>query len=68
MTVMLLNGRRMLLLATFLSISIFGIAGCKEDKPAPSAPGYYTGDMKPKATAKSPASGAPASKNQAGAP
>jgi hypothetical protein len=65
---MLLNGKRMLILATFLAISLYGLAGCKEDKPAPSASGYYTGEMKPKTTAKSTAAGAPASKNQAGDP
>ena len=65
---MSLYNKQSLLRIAFLAISISGIAGCKQDTPPPSAPGYYNGDMKAKSNAKSDASGPSDAKNQAGSP
>lgn len=36
--------------AALIALLVCILAGCKEDNPAPNAPGYYSGPMKAKST------------------
>ena len=52
-----------------IAVACLLFAGCKEETPKPSAPGFYDGPMKPKSSGGSQKmSGTAPQGNQAGAP
>jgi len=58
-----------LLAAVLLLSSAALLPGCRQEEPAPSAPGYYTGAMKPKGSSAAKLEGVQQNNNQAaGAP